>query len=212
LNIISVGATALKMQYESDSLTTENLNYLCDSIEETAQELSLMINDFSDYLNTDSIINNFYIEDIVDKCLNILNLNNSNIIKNIDKKLMINTYEVDFLKVMLSILENSKDAITNEEIEKQYIFIDAHKLNNELVITIKDNGNGIKSENLDDIFNLYYTTKHQYVGIGVSLYNVYNIITEKMDGTINVENQNFEYGEEQCTGANITIKLPLVNV
>ncbi|MEQ9440947.1 MAG: ATP-binding protein [Cyclobacteriaceae bacterium] len=55
-----------------------------------------------------------------------------------------------------------------------------------LEITIKDDGKGIKSENLNEIFDLGYTTTD---GSGIGLYQVQDIIVNKMKGSIDVESE-----------------------
>jgi len=66
-------------------------------------------------------------------------------------------------------------------------------------IAIADQGVGIAPEELEKIFSLYYTTKPEGSGIGLSL--VYRII-QLHDGTIQV-------GSEKDRGTTMTIRLPV---
>ncbi len=66
-------------------------------------------------------------------------------------------------------------------------------------VSIADEGVGIPRENLDKIFRLYYTTKPDGSGIGLSL--VYRIIQEH-DGRIDVSS-------EVGRGTTMTVRLPL---
>lgn len=52
-------------------------------------------------------------------------------------------------------------------------------------IAVKDNGNGIEEDILDEIFNPFFTTKSTVEGNGLGLYIVYNEI-QKMNGQIHV--------------------------
>lgn len=54
-----------------------------------------------------------------------------------------------------------------------------------LVITYKDNGCGIPSEALDRIFEPFFTTNRANGGSGLGLYIVYNLIGQKLNGSIN---------------------------
>lgn len=60
------------------------------------------------------------------------------------------------------------------------------KLDSKLIISVQDNGKGIKSEKLKEIFDLGYTTTG---GSGIGLYQIQDIIENKMKGTIEVESQ-----------------------
>ena len=66
-------------------------------------------------------------------------------------------------------------------------------------VSIADEGVGIPREDLDKIFRLYYTTKPDGSGIGLSL--VYRILHEH-DGRIDVDS-------EVGRGTTMTVRLPL---
>jgi len=51
-------------------------------------------------------------------------------------------------------------------------------------IVFKDYGNGISEENLTKIFNPFFTTKRDDGGSGLGLSIIYNLITTKLNGTI----------------------------
>ena len=70
----------------------------------------------------------------------------------------------------------------------------------EAVITIEDTGVGIPKEELDRVFDPFYTTKEVGVGTGLGLSIVYGII-EKHHGHIAVESKEGE-------GTRFTIRMP----
>lgn len=55
-------------------------------------------------------------------------------------------------------------------------------------ITVRDNGIGISSEHIDDIFKLFFRASDQAKGMGFGLYNVQNALL-KLQGTIDVKSQ-----------------------
>ncbi|MDX2136006.1 MAG: ATP-binding protein [Saprospiraceae bacterium] len=60
------------------------------------------------------------------------------------------------------------------------------KANSNLQILIADDGQGVKPENIEEIFDLGFTTTD---GSGIGLYQVQDIIVNKMNGTITVESE-----------------------
>jgi signal transduction histidine kinase len=59
--------------------------------------------------------------------------------------------------------------------------------NNKVEIKFKDNGVGIKTENLAHIFDPFFTTKLGQGGSGLGLNISYNIVTSLLEGQIRVE-------------------------
>ena len=83
------------------------------------------------------------------------------------------------------------------------IIISSFLEGNTLVLSFKDNGTGIKEENLSKIFDPGFTTKGVGVGTGLGLSICFKII-EKHGGIIDVKSK---YGE----GSEFLIKIPVKN-
>jgi len=73
--------------------------------------------------------------------------------------------------------------------------------NGDTVLSFEDNGAGIPSGKLDQIFDPFYTTKLGHGGSGIGLYLVYKLVYRVLRGTIDVKS---EPGEGTC----FTITLP----
>jgi len=71
-----------------------------------------------------------------------------------------------------------------------------------VIITYSDNGNGIPKESHKQIFDPFFTTKRNQGGSGLGLNVVYNLVTDKLHGMI-------EFDQENTSGAVFSIKLPL---
>ena len=61
--------------------------------------------------------------------------------------------------------------------------------NQEVIIQYSDDGCGIPQENLDKIFNPFFTTARNQGGSGLGLHIVHNLVTQKLQGTIDVHSE-----------------------
>ena len=75
------------------------------------------------------------------------------------------------------------------------------KQENAAIITVKDNGKGIKKEDFERIFEPKFTTKSSGMGLGLGI--IKNII-ENYQGTITLESK---IGK----GTIFTVQLPIIN-
>jgi len=115
-------------------------------------------------------------------------------------------------QVFLNLLINAADAITSNEergdgnitikskVETISLF-DTGKQSDVLTVEFIDNGPGIPKENLDDIFDPFYTTKEPGEGTGLGL-SVSFMIIEGLDGTIKA-------ASEEGRGTTMAVYLPL---
>lgn len=112
-------------------------------------------------------------------------------------------------QVFLNLLLNGADAINTGEIaeNKGVITITTHNPVNDgylgkgsIQIKLSDNGPGIDADNLDNIFDPFYTTKEPGKGTGLGLSICFTLI-ENMGGIIKVESSD--------EGTTMIIELPL---
>jgi hypothetical protein len=100
-------------------------------------------------------------------------------------------------QVLTNLLINAKDAIHDKGVIKISTAIDE----DDVVITIEDDGVGISREDLQKIYDPFFTTKHSRGGTGLGLSISYAIIREHL-GTISVRSRINE-------GTSFVIRLPL---
>lgn len=113
----------------------------------------------------------------------------------------------EFNQVILNLVVNAAHAIddrrnADDDIALGNINIAAMQLENELVITVKDDGCGIAEENQDRVFEPFFTTKAVGKGTGQGLNIAYSVIVEKHGGRIDVQSQ-------KGTGTTFTLYLPM---
>jgi signal transduction histidine kinase len=117
----------------------------------------------------------------------------------IDGKLEIDNYPGAYSQILTNLILNS---LTHgfEDLQEGKIELIAVNNHGGLIIEYKDNGKGIAKENLKKIFDPFFTTNIRK-GTGLGLHIVYNLVTQKLGGTITCES-------EQGKGVIFTIKIP----
>jgi two-component system NtrC family sensor kinase len=144
----------------------------------------------------------FDINDCVTTTLNMVSNElkyHCNIEKNLSPlpKILINVGKIS--QVLTNLLINAGQAIC----EKGQIKITTKQQENNIVVTITDNGSGIDPENLSKLFDPFFTTKEEGVGTGLGLSISYDIIQEH-NGSIIVTS-------EPDNGSCFSITLPITD-
>ena len=149
-------------------------------------------------INKDIIDINLLIEEVIKNIKMLCNKNNIELKQNIiDEDIYINADYNRLTQVFINILKNSVEAIPKNKkgkIEVKEIIKD-----NNIIITVKDNGKGMSSKLLNKIKEPFYTTKPKGTGLGVSLSEE---IIKAHNGTLNYESEENKYTK-------VTITLPI---
>jgi signal transduction histidine kinase len=96
-------------------------------------------------------------------------------------------YAGSLYQVFTNLINNAIDAVVERDVSPKEITITTDRLNDSVRIQIADNGTGIAPENLERIFENFFTTKPVGVGTGLGLPISYQIITEKHHGKLTCE-------------------------
>ena len=195
LSIISLGANNILADIELESLDDKTLQENALDIIKQTQELSKTIDDFKNFFKPDKKSEIVLINDVVEETLKIIgkSLENNTININIDyhTNIKIKTYKRELIQVLLNIINNAKDAIIqNNKNKDRLIDIIIDKNDKYIDIKICDNGGGISNDNITKIFNPYFTTKSDLNGTGLGLYISKTIIEKHMNGLILVSNSD----------------------
>jgi len=211
LSIISTSATGILMQSEMENINKEFLTKACKAINQNTQLLSKTIDEFRNYTNDDQIIEKAELKDIIEKFKNLINYSleaeKIEFIANIEDDLVIECSKNNLIQCFINFFNNSKDAFILKQIDYKLFIIKAYKEDEKIIITIQDNAQGIDEKIINKIFEPYFTTKHQSQGTGLGLHMCYKLITDNMQGSIEVENKRYEYNEKIYTGAYFKIIL-----
>jgi len=182
--------TAIKFKKLDEKLVIEG-------IKESDQLLNYMsntIDDFKNFFKPSKEKEDFILQDACTNALSIVqaSLNDYGIAIDIsfDKKTVINGYPREFSQVILNLLLNSRDVFEDKNVNDPRINLSTKQTDNYVYITIKDNAGGITEENINIIFEPYFTTKSSSKGTGLGLYMSKMIIEKNMNGQLNVRNED----------------------
>lgn len=93
------------------------------------------------------------------------------------------------LNMIINAVHAIEDAIKMKLIVKGVITIQTKRKEKSFIITIHDNGTGMREEVMEQIFTPFFTTKEVGRGTGQGLSLAYNIITEQHKGAIRVKSK-----------------------
>ena len=168
------------------------------------KNMSNTIDDFTNFFKPDKEKKYFHLEDSINESIVIL----KKIIRK--EKIFIKTSFSDIevlgvtnelTQVIINLIQNSNDAFKYNDISHKSIKITTKEDNQIAIIELEDNAGGIKEENLDKIFEPYFTTKHSSSGTGLGLFMSKMICEQGFSGTIDVLNNK--------NGVTFIIKIPL---
>jgi two-component system, NtrC family, C4-dicarboxylate transport sensor histidine kinase DctB len=154
--------------------------------------MSNTIDDFRNFYKPDKKKEHFLISDACKKAINLVDATLHNVsidlIFDIKSDKNVFGYPTEYSQVILNLISNAKDILVEKEITNPKIYLSIESKGMQSIVTIKDNAGGIKEENLDLIFDPYYSTKDSSKGTGLGLYISKLIIERNMGGELSVIN------------------------
>ena len=95
--------------------------------------------------------------------------------------------DLDLLQqAMVNLIRNAADAMREQHGSPRELTLDARSEDGLVVLTVRDSGPGIASDDVDRIFNPFFTTRNTGTGLGLAI--VHRII-DAHSGTIDVRNE-----------------------
>jgi len=189
----------IESNYNEQSLTEEALK---EFITETKQIVKIISNQLN---NAVTLIKSFknisvdqhiedqrefnlkqYIDDIIISLRNVIKKRHVRVINNIDADLELDSYPGIFSQIFSNLIINSINHGFEYNSEENIIEISLKEMDKTLIITYKDNGKGIDDAYAKKIFDPFFTTKRGAGGSGLGLNIVYNLVTQKLGGTLKV--------------------------
>jgi signal transduction histidine kinase len=184
LNFLSFAFMHIKRSCNGDKdalLTIKDAN-------EQLQYMSQTIENFRNFYNPSKKREDFDISKACENTIKIVSptLQKIDISLDIRENFFVYANSNEFQQVVLNIINNARDVLVERKVEKPTIKITIENTR----VYIEDNAGGVSKENLNKIFEPYFTTKTNSDGIG--LYIAKTIIEKEMSGEleVNVKGEN----------------------
>jgi signal transduction histidine kinase len=181
--------------YDDGSLSSEYFKKEIDIGENTLRDLSKTIDNFRDFFKPEGKRCAFVIHKEIDKTLDFISGSLEDdaieILYNPDRELASFGYQSQFSQVVLNILTNAKEALRQNRIENPKIEIRVFKEGSLNIIEIEDNAGGVEIENIDRIFEPYFSTKSVESGAGFGLFMSKMMIEKNMNGKLTYKKGKF---------------------
>ena len=173
----------LQRAMESNTANAVKLSKkLASSLIEQIDQLSKIASDFSQFANIEHINpERFDITEVIRSLVNIYKTGTHTKIKYLNDNSQSEIFydKAQINRLFTNLIKNATEAAKeNEEIE---IFIKQFRVDNHIIVSVKDNGNGIKEEQQSKIFDPNFTTKTSGTGLGLAICKA---IVEKANGKI----------------------------
>ena len=190
LNILSMLNQALFSKYKKKKIDNEFMDYFEKASTKQIQTMSQTISDFLDFFKPQKKKTKFNINQSIKNTIDIIKpiclKMNIDIVFEYTQTFQTVGYPNELGQVFLSILNNAKDALVQNNVKNKKIKILLYREQNDIVIKISDNAGGIKEDIMSMIFEPYFSTKKE--GTGLGLYIVKIIIQNHQNGSIKAYN------------------------
>ncbi len=201
LTELNLSLFSLKNAIEKETLDQVDRYY--KDAKQTIQSMSQTIEDFQNFFNPNKPVEPFNPVESFYDALTLINkdLKKAKIIlhTSLGREIELIGISNELTQVIINLLQNAKEAMASMSGEKEIsVYITEEEKN--VIILVQDNGEGIDKENLEKIFDPYFSTKHASQGTGLGLFMSRMIVQQSLKGTIVASNND--------TGALFTIILP----
>lgn len=205
LNALGLLLQNIEYAYEMGILDEAYVERTVKKGNNLTNSMSQTIDDFRNFFKPNKEATVFSVLSTLESSLDMIKSSFANnmieIIYDIPEKFCIKGFPSEFSQVILNILNNAKDVLLENEIDKKKIMISAIQNDKNLILNIEDNAGGIPEKIMHSIFDPYFTTKEEGKGTGIGLYMSKTIIENNMKGQLSVVNT--------ADGAKFSVKMKL---
>jgi signal transduction histidine kinase len=198
LNNLGLIVQNIDISFKMGRLTPEEMSEENAKAMETILFMSRTIDDFRNFFRDDKEKTIISVDNLLKRTLALVSSSFQHLNISMDIEVQDDVtafgYPNEYSQVILNILNNAKDVLTERMIPVPCLRIRVFSQGGRSVVTVGDNGGGIEEEILNRIFDPYFSTKEVGKGTGIGLYMSKVIIEQNMGGTLTA--RNFEGGAE----------------
>jgi signal transduction histidine kinase len=206
LGVVKMIIQTIELKNRLGDLNSEDIT---DSIKQASSTIDFMshtINDFRNFFKPDKKIEQIELIDMITSSIKFIqhsyNTNDIEIVLDLEYNQEISTIKGEFTQVLLNIFNNAKDALLENRDTDRVVRVSTKRVDETIIIEIKDNAGGIPQSIMPKIFDPYSSTKSKN-GTGLGLYMSKIIIDTHLNGCLEARNDD--------DGAIFSITLPVEN-
>jgi signal transduction histidine kinase len=185
INKIASIVALMRAELQGDKITKKELDLNCEEIEESVEYMSETIEDFRTFYKPTTAVKIVDLKDLIQRSVaflsNPIQKKNITIIQKLADDIEFKLYRNEFLQVMLNLLKNAIDATD----EGGTITLRLYRHGEKVIIAVENSGEPISEEVMRKIYEPYFTTKKDSMGLG--LYMTKIIVEKHMKGEILIE-------------------------
>jgi len=193
LNSLSMIIQTIKDAYDFDELTHQKMDEKTGLSLELISYLSRTIDDFREYFQPGKQIQIFELSTMVEKAVSLIEYSFENDMVRLEfefeEACTATGYPNEYSQVFLNIMNNAREVVVERNVPEadRIVKVKVFEENGRSILTVEDRAGGIAPEELNKIFEPYFTTKKSK-GTGVGLYISKTIIEKNMGGRLTVSN------------------------
>lgn len=192
LNTINLIMANLLDSYRYNDLDEARLEKSVNKVANIVNKMSETITDFSGFLKPTKDKVFFDVNDCVKTAISLMeesiNYHKIKVNVNASERGAVYGYYNEMVHAIFNILNNARDAIVLSNPENRAIEINTVGKTNAVEVQIRNYGETIPEEIMEQLFFPYFTTKESYGGTGLGLFISKQIVEDHLGGNIYMEN------------------------
>lgn len=185
INKVASILALLRYRLGHQKISYSEIDQRCQEVEESVEFMSETIDDFRTFYQPKEASEWVDLQALIEKSIQFLeaSIRKKDLVLEIDlEPIKFRLYSNEFLQVMINLIKNAVDAVDF----RGRIAVSLYQKEGKIYVVVEDNGRGIDATILEKVFDPYFTTKENSMGLG--LYMTKMIIQKHMNGEIHARN------------------------
>ena len=191
LSLIGSVTGQVELNSELDLIDKQSLKKSMDKINKTVEHLSSTMQQFTSFFNPNKKAGWTSFSSIIENTMQIiestLRTQDISIDIKIKKEEHFVSFEDELIQVLIDMLKNSADFFEENKINNALILIEQYTDEKFIHLAVSDNAGGIQNQDLEHIFDPYFSTKAEAKGSGLGLHMSKMIVQDHCAGKLEVE-------------------------